>query len=91
MKSLKIVPVAISYENDPCDTAKAIELFEKDVNGSYERVSLKISKVSFKASSVIKDAFTLASVRLSTKILIPLKRLLKRSIVRSTITTNCSQ
>ncbi|MCG9641292.1 1-acyl-sn-glycerol-3-phosphate acyltransferase [Vibrio sp. Isolate34] len=37
VKSLKIVPVAISYENDPCDTAKAIELFEKDVNGSYEK------------------------------------------------------
>ena len=36
-KSLKIVPVAISYENDPCDTAKALELFEKDVNGSYEK------------------------------------------------------
>ncbi|MFD1877758.1 1-acyl-sn-glycerol-3-phosphate acyltransferase [Vibrio chagasii] len=37
VKSLKIVPVSISYENDPCDTAKAIELFEKDVNGSYEK------------------------------------------------------
>ena len=37
VKLLKIVPVSISYENDPCDIAKAIELFEKDVNGSYEK------------------------------------------------------
>ncbi len=29
MKSLKIAPVAILHENDPCDTAKAIELFWK--------------------------------------------------------------
>ena len=37
VKSLKIVPVAVSYENDPCDTAKACELYEKEVNGSYEK------------------------------------------------------
>ncbi|MGD8170648.1 1-acyl-sn-glycerol-3-phosphate acyltransferase [Vibrio sp. TRT 21S02] len=37
VKSLRIVPVAISYENDPCDTAKAIELYEKATNGSYEK------------------------------------------------------
>ncbi|MDF5295506.1 1-acyl-sn-glycerol-3-phosphate acyltransferase, partial [Vibrio parahaemolyticus] len=28
-RSLKIVPVSIAYENDPCDIAKAKELYEK--------------------------------------------------------------
>ena len=37
MKSLRIVPVSISYENDPCDLAKAKELYEKAVNGKYEK------------------------------------------------------
>eukprot|EP00481_Brizalina_sp_1-RS-2013_P003264 TRINITY_DN8831_c0_g1_i1.p1 TRINITY_DN8831_c0_g1~~TRINITY_DN8831_c0_g1_i1.p1 ORF type:complete len:153 (-),score=15.14 TRINITY_DN8831_c0_g1_i1:63-521(-) len=37
IKTLKIVPVAISYENDPCDLAKAKELFEKAESGSYEK------------------------------------------------------
>jgi 1-acyl-sn-glycerol-3-phosphate acyltransferase len=37
IKSLKIVPVAVSYENDPCDTAKACELYEKATHGSYEK------------------------------------------------------
>ncbi|MFA0442060.1 acyltransferase [Vibrio sp. 10N.286.49.C2] len=37
IRSLKIVPVSISYENDPCDTAKANELFEKAEHGSYEK------------------------------------------------------
>lgn len=37
IKSLNIVPVSIAYENDPCDIAKAKELFEKATNGSYEK------------------------------------------------------
>tara|TARA_Y100001956_G_C4118670_1_gene186218 strand:+ start:651 stop:1751 length:1101 start_codon:yes stop_codon:yes gene_type:complete len=37
IKSLKIVPVSISYENDPCDIAKALELWEKNEQGSYEK------------------------------------------------------
>ncbi len=37
VKTLKIVPVAISYENDPCDIAKAKELFEKEKLGTYEK------------------------------------------------------
>ena len=37
MASLNIVPVAISYENDPCDVAKANELYEKQTSGSYEK------------------------------------------------------
>ncbi|EHV9834858.1 1-acyl-sn-glycerol-3-phosphate acyltransferase [Vibrio vulnificus] len=37
MKSLRIVPVSISYENDPCDIAKARELYEKATNGRYEK------------------------------------------------------
>ncbi|WED24331.1 1-acyl-sn-glycerol-3-phosphate acyltransferase [Vibrio sp. JC009] len=36
-KSLRIVPVAISYENDPCDNAKAVELYEKAEHGAYEK------------------------------------------------------
>lgn len=37
IKSLKIVPVSISYENDPCDIAKALELHAKASQGSYEK------------------------------------------------------
>ncbi|MEZ8824387.1 1-acyl-sn-glycerol-3-phosphate acyltransferase [Vibrio amylolyticus] len=37
MTSLKIVPVSISYENDPCDIAKARELYEKATHGAYEK------------------------------------------------------
>ncbi|MGX1927354.1 1-acyl-sn-glycerol-3-phosphate acyltransferase [Vibrio sp. NH-7] len=37
IKSLKIVPVSISYENDPCDIAKALELWQKAEHGSYEK------------------------------------------------------
>ncbi|ORT50952.1 acyltransferase [Vibrio sp. qd031] len=35
--SLRIVPVAISYENDPCDIAKAKELHEKATEGAYQK------------------------------------------------------
>src|SRR5690606_10350653 len=34
---LHIVPVAISYEFDPCDGAKARELFERAQSGSYQK------------------------------------------------------
>lgn len=37
MAGLKIVPVAISYEWDPCDAAKANELYQKAEQGSYEK------------------------------------------------------
>ncbi|CAK4074170.1 1-acyl-sn-glycerol-3-phosphate acyltransferase [Vibrio sp. 16] len=37
IKSLKIVPVSISYENDPCDIAKALELWQKAEHGCYEK------------------------------------------------------
>ena len=36
-RELNIVPVAISYELDPCDGAKARELSEKAIHGSYEK------------------------------------------------------
>ncbi|CAH0530050.1 1-acyl-sn-glycerol-3-phosphate acyltransferase [Vibrio hippocampi] len=36
-RGLKIVPVSICYENDPCDIAKAKELFEKETKGGYEK------------------------------------------------------
>lgn len=35
--SLRIVPVTISYENDPCDAAKANELYRKQQEGGYEK------------------------------------------------------
>lgn len=37
VRSLNLVPVSISYENDPCDIAKARELYEKATQGSYEK------------------------------------------------------
>ncbi|WP_210395835.1 1-acyl-sn-glycerol-3-phosphate acyltransferase [Motiliproteus sediminis] len=37
VKKLNIVPVAISYEYDPCDAAKARELRALDAEGSYEK------------------------------------------------------
>jgi 1-acyl-sn-glycerol-3-phosphate acyltransferase len=35
--AMHIVPVAISYELDPCDALKAAELYELTANGSYEK------------------------------------------------------
>lgn len=37
VRELNIVPVAISYEWDPCDVAKARELYEKATHGSYQK------------------------------------------------------
>ena len=37
IESLGIVPVAISYELDPCDALKAAELYQRDSQGSYEK------------------------------------------------------
>ena len=37
IKALNIVPVAISYELDPCDALKAAELYQLDTLGSYEK------------------------------------------------------
>ena len=37
IQNLNIVPVSISYEYDPCDTAKARELYLKQSQGSYEK------------------------------------------------------
>ena len=37
LEQLNIVPVAISYEFDPCDTDKAIELAAKEATGSYQK------------------------------------------------------
>ncbi|MDO6499269.1 1-acyl-sn-glycerol-3-phosphate acyltransferase [Photobacterium sanguinicancri] len=41
MALLNIVPVAISYENDPCDIAKAQELDQIRTKGSYEKGELE--------------------------------------------------
>ncbi|MDB6061779.1 MAG: cytochrome oxidase Cbb3 [Verrucomicrobiaceae bacterium] len=37
VNELHIVPLAISYEYDPCDAAKARELYEKEAQGSYQK------------------------------------------------------
>ena len=37
VRALDIVPVSISYEFDPCDAHKARELYETEVNGSYNK------------------------------------------------------
>lgn len=37
VRSLNIVPVSISYEQDPCDIAKARELHAQRTTGSYEK------------------------------------------------------
>ncbi|WP_293266596.1 1-acyl-sn-glycerol-3-phosphate acyltransferase [Neptunomonas sp.] len=37
VKRLNIVPVSISYEFDPCDRAKAIELAAREETGAYEK------------------------------------------------------
>jgi Acyltransferase len=37
VRELNLVPVAISYEFDPLDEAKGIELYEKQAEGSYEK------------------------------------------------------
>ncbi|OBT08017.1 acyltransferase [Vibrio sp. UCD-FRSSP16_10] len=37
VRSIKIVPVAISYEIDPCDIAKANELHQKATKGEYQK------------------------------------------------------
>ncbi len=37
IRSMNIVPVAISYELDPCDQSKAKELYETEQHGSYEK------------------------------------------------------
>lgn len=37
VKQLRIVPVAISYELDPCDEAKARELYHHRTHGSYQK------------------------------------------------------
>lgn len=37
IQNLHIVPVAISYEYDPCDAMKANELYQKETTGGYEK------------------------------------------------------
>lgn len=39
LEELNIIPVAISYEYDPCDKDKAIELAAKDANGEYKKTA----------------------------------------------------
>ncbi|MGX5220595.1 MULTISPECIES: 1-acyl-sn-glycerol-3-phosphate acyltransferase [Pseudomonas] len=39
IRSLKLTPVSISYEYDPCDLAKARELYIRATTGSYEKAA----------------------------------------------------
>lgn len=41
MASLQIVPVCLSYEFDPCDAAKAQELYQVDTNGNYQKTEFE--------------------------------------------------
>jgi len=41
MASLKIVPVCLSYEFDPCDLAKAQELYQRQIEGEYQKAEFE--------------------------------------------------
>lgn len=41
MQQLNIVPVAISYEYDPCDEAKALELYQRAHEGGYQKAEFE--------------------------------------------------
>ncbi|WNK18998.1 1-acyl-sn-glycerol-3-phosphate acyltransferase [Halomonas piscis] len=41
IKELRIVPVSISYELDPCDVQKAQELFDLDTRGGYDKTEFE--------------------------------------------------
>lgn len=41
MASLKIVPVCLSYEFDPCDLAKAQELYQRQTEGNYQKAEFE--------------------------------------------------
>lgn len=41
MQQLRIVPVALSYEYDPCDEAKALELYQRAEDGGYEKAEFE--------------------------------------------------
>ena len=41
MQQLHIVPVAISYEYDPCDEAKALELYQRAEDGGYQKAEFE--------------------------------------------------
>lgn len=41
MASLKIVPVCLSYEFDPCDVAKAQELYQRQTEGAYQKAEFE--------------------------------------------------
>jgi hypothetical protein len=57
MRSLNIVPVSISYELDPTDKAKARELYEKSVNGSYEKGEFEDIESIVAASSARRGGY----------------------------------
>ncbi|MCP4884795.1 MAG: 1-acyl-sn-glycerol-3-phosphate acyltransferase [Flavobacteriales bacterium] len=41
ISSLNIVPVSISYENDPCDLIKAKELYTRETQGIYQKTEFE--------------------------------------------------
>lgn len=91
IRSLKIVPVSISYENDPCDIAKAKELYEKATHGNYEKGEFEDIESIVQALSAEKIAYKSYLVMSLTKILKRQKHWLKKSTVRSMSITPCSR
>ena len=41
MQQLRIVPVSLSYELDPCDSAKAAELWQRATQGEYQKAEFE--------------------------------------------------
>ena len=70
VNQMNIVPVSISYENDPCDIMMANEIHKLNVNGSYEKTEFedidtiikgilgKKGKVNVSFGSPLKGEFT---------------------------------
>ncbi|ASK79542.1 acyltransferase [Paraphotobacterium marinum] len=70
VNQMNIVPVSISYENDPCDIMMANEIHKLNINGSYEKTEFedidtiikgilgKKGKVNVSFGSPLKGEFT---------------------------------
>lgn len=91
IKSLNIVPVSIAYENDPVISPRRKSCSKKQPTAVTKRVSLKISKASFKASSATKGVFTWHLVTSSKAISRRQRRWPKRLTARSTRITTSTQ
>lgn len=91
VRSLNLVPVSISYENDPCDIAKARELYEKATQGSYEKGEFEDIESIIQGIVVIKAVCMSRLVMSLPSHLRHQKLWRKRLTDRSTRTMCCSQ